>query len=57
MWSMVQYSLEKQGFFEYTDDYKVKQVFQYKDQLLETLVDALRISSERIENENQEFNT
>lgn len=50
MWSLVQYSLEKQGVSEHSDDLNSKQIFQYKDQLLETLSEILNVSSNSIEN-------
>lgn len=49
MWSLVQYSLEKQGVVEY-NDLDSKQIFEYKDELLETLSEILHVSSKSIEN-------
>ncbi|KAL6428532.1 hypothetical protein ACFW04_007875 [Cataglyphis niger] len=49
MWSLVQYSLEKQGVVEY-NDFDSKQIFEYKDELLETLSEILHVSSKSIEN-------
>lgn len=47
MWSIVQYSLEKQGIEN--DNYGSRLMLEYKDQLLETLVKALDESSKCIE--------
>ncbi|KMQ87455.1 atp-dependent rna helicase dhx30 [Lasius niger] len=50
MWSLVQYSLEKQGIGEHSGDLNSKQIFEYKDQLLETLSEILHVSSKPLEN-------
>ncbi|XP_011641482.1 putative ATP-dependent RNA helicase DHX30, partial [Pogonomyrmex barbatus] len=50
MWSLVHYTLETQGFAECNNS---KQVFEYKDKLLETLSKILRVSSKSIENLNK----
>lgn len=50
MWSLVQYSLEKQGVGEHGGDLNSKQIFEYKDQLLETLSEILHVSSKPLEN-------
>lgn len=47
MWHMVQHSLEKQGIGAHVGD--CRQIFQYKNQLLETLTKTLRMSSKCIE--------
>ncbi|XP_029167795.1 ATP-dependent RNA helicase DHX30-like [Nylanderia fulva] len=49
MWSLVQYSLEKQGVSEYGGDLNSKQIFEYKNQLLETVSEILHVSSKPIE--------
>ncbi|XP_025267092.1 putative ATP-dependent RNA helicase DHX30 [Camponotus floridanus] len=50
MWSLVQYSLEKQGINDYTN-LNTKQIFEYKDKLLEIVSEILCKSSESIEND------
>nr|XP_012232347.1 PREDICTED: putative ATP-dependent RNA helicase DHX30 [Linepithema humile]XP_012232349.1 PREDICTED: putative ATP-dependent RNA helicase DHX30 [Linepithema humile] len=49
MWSLVQYSLKKQGFIAH-DDFDSKKIFDYKNKLLETLSETLLTSSKLIEN-------
>lgn len=50
MWSLVQYSLEKQGIDDYTN-LNTKQIFEYKDKLLEIVSEILCASSKSIEND------
>lgn len=50
MWSLVQYSLEKQGIDDYTN-LNTKQIFEYKDELLEIVSEILYTSSKSIEND------
>lgn len=44
MWSLVQYSLEKQGIDDYVN-LNTKQIFEYKDKLLEIVSEILYASS------------
>lgn len=55
MWSVVQYSLEKQG-VEY-NDYATRLMSDCRNQLLETLVKALDLSAERIQEIKDEANS
>jgi len=50
MWSLVEYSLKKQGFIAHNDNFDSKKIFDYKDRLLETLSETLLMSSKSIEN-------
>ncbi|XP_072764211.1 ATP-dependent RNA helicase DHX30 [Anoplolepis gracilipes] len=54
MWSLVQYSLEKQGVAEH--DLNSKQIFDYKNELLETLSEILHQSSKAIESIEEKNN-
>lgn len=56
MWSLVQYSLEKQGVVEY-NDLNSKQIFEYKDDLLVTLSEILHVSSKSIEDVDEKIST
>lgn len=49
MYSLVQYSLKKQG-FAYNDNSDSEKIFDYKNKLLETLSETLFVSSKSIEN-------
>jgi hypothetical protein len=54
MWSLVQFSLERQGITKYATDSTTKEVFQYKDRFLDTLTKTLYEVAESIEdNENE----
>jgi len=48
MWSLVQYSLETQG-FEDKNDINLKQILEYKEKLFKTLVETLQMSSKSID--------
>lgn len=49
MWSMVQHSLETQGFVEHKNDLNLRQILEYKDKLFKTVSETLYMSSESIE--------
>lgn len=49
MWSLVQYSLRKQGFIAHGDNADTQKIFDYKNRLLETLSETLFTLSDSIE--------
>ncbi|EZA58331.1 hypothetical protein DMN91_006027 [Ooceraea biroi] len=49
MWSIVQFSLKRQGIIGYATDLDTQQVFQYKNKLLDTLSETLYEASKPIQ--------
>lgn len=49
MWSLVQYSLETQGFAKHTNNVDSRVVFNYKEKLFETLAEVLDMSTKPID--------